>query len=160
MEIETGQGLPTADSYASPEEAGIYNAARGITAWVLATDAAQAAALVQATDYIEALYRAHSVPLTLGQALQFPTFADGLPSRVKRATIVLALDALSGPLAVRATRGIKQENKSLDGVGSTSVTYDDAGPSDPFPHVTAILAPVASLRSAGGDSVVIGRVTR
>lgn len=160
MIIETGEGLPIADSYASTEDTAIYHSDRGHTQWVMTTDAGQISALIRATDYLDAHYRAHGVPLNPVQGLQWPRAGDGaVPRAVRHATMMLALEALSGPLTGRAERGVKSMSESMDGIVSTSTTYDDALPSDLYPHVTAILSDVATPRSAGGG-VWTGRVVK
>lgn len=160
MIIETGEGLPNADSYASQEDTAIYHSDRGNTQWVMTTDAGQISALIRATDYLDGHYRAHGFPLNPAQGLQWPRAGDGaVPRAVRHATMMLALEALSGPLTGRAERGVKSITESAEGVGSTSTTYDDTLPTDLYPHVTAILSDVATLRSAG-RGVWVGRVIK
>lgn len=158
MIYEDGSGVADANSYATLPEAQDYHQARGNDAWGEASPAQQSAALIRATDYIETTYRAVGDPVSLSQGLQWPKLGDwGVPGAIKRATYLLALEALSGPLQGRVERGIRSKTDAMEGLGSNSVTYDDA-PDDAFPHVTAMLAGIASLRSA--SSVWVGRVRK
>jgi hypothetical protein len=157
---ETGTGVTNANSYSGIAATTTFHADRGNAPWAAANSSAQSSALIVATDYIEATWRANSEPLTTTQDLQWPCAGDtGLDKRVARATMLLALEALSGPLSVRVDRGVKATTESLDGVGSTSITYNDATPVDPYPHITAILADIATLRS-GPNSVWVGRIVK
>ncbi|MHA0319058.1 DnaT-like ssDNA-binding protein [Sphingomonas melonis] len=161
MTPENGTGVTNANSYLTVAQATEFHADRGNDDWADASPAQMATALVRATDYIEATYRAHGDPLAMSQGLQWPRLGDwGLDPRVQRATAILALEALSGPLMGRATRGVKMELVEGDGAGKLQTIYDDAGPEDPFPHATAILSEIASLRASGGSSVTGGRVVR
>ncbi len=56
MTVEDGTGLPDATSYCRIEEADGYHAARGNGRWAEAEDAAKAAALVRACDWLERAY--------------------------------------------------------------------------------------------------------
>ncbi len=161
MKIEDGTGVANANSYLSVADATDYHAERGDDVWADATPSTMAKALVRATDYIEATYRARGNPLTASQGLQWPRVGDwGLDARVKRATAILAVEALSGPLSARAKRGVKMEMVEGDGAGKIQTTYDEAAPEDPFPHVTSLLSDIAAKRSAAGATVSGGRVVR
>lgn len=160
---ENGSGLPNANSYATVAAFKLYQADRGEDLSDYET-AQLSAALVKATDCIDSTYRANGLPLLANQALQWPREGDyGLDGRVVRATMILALAALSGPLQARVERNVKLSKVSLDGGGSVETAYEDGSPADAFPHVTAILSPIASLRSdtgTGGNGVMISRVVR
>lgn len=161
MIVETGTGVTNADSYGAQATTTIFHAARGNAEWEAATSAARDASLIIATDYLEAHYAAVGTKLVATQGLQFPTVELGLPAVVVKAIMVLALDALSGPLTSRAERGIKALEKSKDGTGAIKTTYDDVAPSDPYPHITAMLAGVAVLKSAQtGASAWGGRIRK
>lgn len=157
--VETGAGITGANSFASVAEFDDYWTLRGNAAATGAQTPAKVAALVVASDYLNALYRASAAPLSASQGLQWPTINDtGLPAPIKAAAIVLASYALNGPLMAPATRGVKATSKKLEGVGETSTTFEDAAPSDPYPLVTAILAPIAAPQGLGG--LTIGKLTR
>lgn len=157
LTVETGAGLPDANSYATVAEADDYHALRENDAWEAAEPSKKAAALVRATDYLNAFYHAPHCPLLATQAMTWPTIVDdGLPARVKTATITLALDALAGPLSGPASRGIKSTTESLEGVVSEQTVYDDEAPADPYPAITAMLAPIAFLR--GPNMITMGNL--
>lgn len=161
MITENGTGVANANSYLSVADATDYHAERSDDMWADATPSVMAKALVRATDYIEATYRAHGDPLSASQGLQWPRTGDwGLDARVKRATAILAVEALSGPLSVRAKRGVKMEMVEGDGAGKVQTTYDEAAPEDPFPYITSLLSDIAAKRSAAGATVSGGRVVR
>lgn len=155
---ENGVGIAGANSYATVEAADLFHDLRQNAAWLAATEAQKVAALVRATDFIEASYRASAAPLMQGQGLQFPTSDPRAFPMVVGATILLSLDALSGPLNSRQDRGIKS---TKGGVGplSDEIVYDDAAPTDPYPHVTAALAHYAT-PAFGGGFVRVGRLIR
>lgn len=97
--VETGEGLDTANSYLSVANYRAYHADRGLT---LADSGAQASALVQgylvqATDYLDALYgeRVRGTKLEDDQSLAFPreclydnagVLIEGVPVAVEKAT--------------------------------------------------------------------------
>jgi hypothetical protein len=157
--VENGSGVTGANSYASLEYAADYHAMRGNTAWGAATGPAQGTALVIATDYIEATYRAHYRRMTASQGLQWPTDGiEGVPAPVKAATIILAAYALTGPLSAPAQRGVKSTTKKLAPLGEITTVYDDDSPGDPYPAITALLAPIANANLS--NTITVGRLIR
>lgn len=120
--VETGAGLPDADSYASVADADAYHAARGNAAWT-GTDAAKESALRRATDYLDRLNYA-GTRASAAQALAWPRYdvmldeydiaADAVPARVVKAACELALRALSSDL--------------LPDQGGADVTRETVGP--------------------------------
>lgn len=151
------------DSYATVQEADQYHSIRQNTAWDDATNDAREAALVRATDYIDALYRAKSPRTVWLQPLQWPTLEDAqVPASVVRATVELALYALTGPLfGPPAARGIKSTKLEGD-AGKKEVVYDDITSGDPYPAITNLLADVAFLKTSiatSGGSLIIGKLT-
>lgn len=148
-------------SYATIADATVYHADRGNDAWINASPVEQSSALIRATDYIDTTYRAHGDSLDPAQPLQWPREGQtGVDRRVQRATMILAAEALTGPLQARSERGIKELKQALDGVGSTETVYDDAAPADPYPHVTSLLSDIATLRSDHQPGVWVGRVAK
>ena len=140
--VETGTGVAYANSYASVVEADNYFRLRRNDDWDGTTDD-KIAALVQATDYIETFYRAPSRRLTLTQGLSWPVREDyGVPAAVKAATFILASYALSAPLTVPAQRGTKSTKQGVgNGAVMEEIVYDDDAPTDPYPAISAMLAP-------------------
>lgn len=107
-----------------------YHTDRQTAAWLAADTATKTAAAIRATDYIAFTY----------------TLVDGIDrtdAAVKRATMVLAVAALTSSLTDAATPFVTSEE--LTGVGS--VTYADRGSYDPYPAVSSILRDVASRKS-------------
>ena len=56
--IETGAGLPDADSYASVAQADAYHLKRRTTAWAALDDSEKESLLIKATEYMVGQYRA------------------------------------------------------------------------------------------------------
>lgn len=149
---ETGEGLPNSNSYATVEEADAYFEARQVQLWIEADDAAKAPALIRATDFIDVAYVFKSVRSTDAQALENPRCdEDELNPKLVRATIELALLALTQDLFAVPARDVVQETTSVGRV-STSKTYDASASLDPFEHITRILSPIARRRSASVSS--------
>lgn len=139
------QGAPY-NSYATLAEADAYHLDRATTAWA-GTDAAKTAALIRATDYIDATY-SFSVDPVLG---------TGLDALIVKATIVMAVYALNEDLAAKAGQVIVEEEKEAAGVGKKRVKYAEGRTVDPYPMVTKILAP---LTGNTGSGVSVGKVIK
>lgn len=159
MITEDGTGLPDADSYATVAEADDFHEARGNASWASATDGDKSAALIRATDYIEASYRPiKHRPLNRDQALQWPRECEtAVNARVKRATMTLALEAHTQALLFRREREEQQTIEKLDGVGEIRSILDPSPITDFYPWITDMLSGVASRRACG---VTISRVRR
>lgn len=104
MIVETGAGLPDAQSYASVVEADDYLRSRGDSAWLSADHGAREAALVRATDYMEIRWQGKfkGMRKTDTQALSWPRNAAPLvemPPQLRRACILYAQIALTRDLA-------------------------------------------------------------
>lgn len=157
--VEDGSGLPNSNSYASIDEATTYCLDRGFNEWATATPDQRSAALIRATDYIDATYLFKSVPLSDTQALACPRFTETMISpKLKAATITLAVMALSIKLIAPAERGIAIK-KITAGKVATETTYDPVAPAsaDPYPFLTKMLKGVA-IRA--DSRVQIGQMTR
>jgi hypothetical protein len=140
---ETGSGLANANSYANVDDADTYFDDRGITEWT-GTDAAKAAYLIRATDYIERKYggRWVGVRVTTTQALSWPR-AGGVdcngfgilstivPTAVVRAVYEAALMLLQGvdlevtPETTIAT-GVKREMVKAGSVATETEYFGGA----------------------------------
>tara|TARA_Y100001938_G_scaffold41980_1_gene57808 strand:+ start:265 stop:774 length:510 start_codon:yes stop_codon:yes gene_type:complete len=110
--VEDGTGKTNSESYASVADADTYfTARRGDTTWAAASTANKEKALRNATDYIEEKYNARFIgrKATKDQALAFPRAyiesydgyaieSDEIPEKLKRATMELAVRALSEDL--------------------------------------------------------------
>ena len=149
--IETGAGVPGADSYVDLAYALAYHAARNNAAWASATDSVREAALRNATQYIDGKYNSRwkGVRINALQARQWPRLgvvldtvrgssslydagfthgllpSDTVPDRVKQAVCELALRALAAALAPDLPRGGLIKNKTVDVL---STTYMDSAP--------------------------------
>lgn len=158
--VETGTGITGANSYASVADADDFHTLRQNVAWIGANDAQKVAALVRATDYIEANFGARAARLDEDQGLQWPTSADDdLPKPIVMATLTLALYALTQPLNAPAEQTVTKSLKKLEGVGETAFEYDPT-PFERFPEIIAMLSPIASPRGAGSGALTMGRLVR
>lgn len=155
--LETGEGLPNSNSYASVAAFIDYCHVRKIAAADAQTDDI-AAALIRATDLIDTAYVFRSVRLTTKQALQNPRFGeDALNPQVVTATIELAILALTQDIFAAPERGILSKEVHA-GKASSTTTYDPAQTvSDRFPAITRILRSIAS---RVGGSIRVGMMTR
>ena len=139
--VHTGAAGAPYNSYASLADADAYHGARATTAWA-GDDAAKTAALIRATDYIDASYT-----FTVN-----PVLGTGLDALLVKATIVMAVYALTDTLAAKAEREIVEEEKELSGVGKKRLKYSDGTSLDPYPMVTKILAPLTGNSGSPGLS--------
>ncbi|MEQ8816558.1 MAG: hypothetical protein RLO51_26215 [Thalassobaculum sp.] len=134
------------DAYADRAEADAYFAARAVTAWAGAGEAARDAALLHATAWLEGNFRWVGRLVDPGQPLAWPRTGardaegrplDGIPDRVKAACAELALVALAGDLAPPVERGGRVLSER---VGPVEISYAaDAPPGRAFPAVEALL---------------------
>lgn len=106
---EDGSGLDDSNSYATVTEFKTYFDDRGFDYSSFAPDDIIEEALVRATDYIETTYGPvfKGIPLTSTQALSWPrgyvwdrlgTYIEGIPTKLKQATIQYAKRALTSDL--------------------------------------------------------------
>lgn len=101
LNVESGTGLPDADSYASVADCQAYAAAHGLE--FEGDDAALEAALRNATVYLDTEYSFKGERADAAQALEWPRVNAGappdvVPSQVVSACCELAVRALAGPL--------------------------------------------------------------
>ena len=143
LTVEDGSGLADANTYVSQADADAYFANRANASWAAATDDAKAAALIQATQYLDARYTFKGVRLTETQALEWPRqeppfvasvgvwrdvfevpsdFLAWPVQRVKDACCEAALRALTGPLYKDQDSAIVLSEK----VGEIAVSYAEA----------------------------------
>lgn len=156
--VETGVGLPDANSYASVASADAYYSQRGNADWAALTTAAKESALILATDYLEATYteawKGERVSGT--QALSWPRYdvivdgyeliSNALPIKLVHACIELALRANSGPLIVDQDQRVVREK--VDVVEVEYAEFSD--PTKRYPAVSRLLSSL--LRGATADS--------
>ena len=107
--VEDGTGLSNANAYLAVADADTYWEERGDTVWAALTTAAKQAALIKATDYIEARFgqRFLGTKLLTTQSLGFPrddlydregTQIEGIPTPFKNAVAEYAYRAASADL--------------------------------------------------------------
>ena len=166
--IETGAGLPDAESYASIAAADARCASLGLTAWAALAEADKEIALRKAMIFM-ATYRTRWAGCRVfqKQALDWPRYnvvVDGfnVPSNIVPADVINAcID-----LAVRAGRG-EDLLPDLD-TGSNAIKKDKTGPLETeyfqnttdarerFVAVDALLAPYFG-SAGGGNSIKVTR---
>lgn len=141
--VETGEGLPGAESFASVADADAYLGDRGHTAWAALAEPAKEAALRLATDHMEAVYGRlwRSERRTDAQGLSWPRVGwAGVPVAVRNACAELALRAAAGPLMPDQGPAVQSEQ-----VGPLLVAYQDgARQGVRFVAVDLMLAPLLS----------------
>jgi hypothetical protein len=130
--IETGVGIPDAESYTSVAEADDYHAKRGNGAWALLALERREQLLRQATDYMTvyagawkgsrgSAVQALEWPRLGASANGFPVPADQVPPAVKTACAILALKATaSGGLTPDSKPAVKRKK-----LGPIEVEYQD-----------------------------------
>lgn len=168
IEVEDGTGKATANSYASAAEADAYWADRSEASWSAAASADKDAALIKATDYIEATwsrkFRGSRVSST--QALSWPRVgavdadgftvaSDSVPTPVKAAAYHLAVKALSADLKpVLSSDPFKTRSK----VGPIEDEFERARFQLPVYTMASDL--ISKVLVAGGASLNVGAVIR
>lgn len=151
--IDTTFAGADAVSYATVAAADSYHSLRVRPEWAAVTAVAKEAALIRATDEIEASFRADGTAKTDTQALQWPRQNQtAIPANVIKATIELARHMLTDDPAQKVERQVAQQSESMDGLGGTSVTYE-SGSHDPYPFVTRLLSGIATRRGAAASNL-------
>ena len=160
LEVETGSGSATAESYISLADANARHTALGNSSWT-GSDSAKESALRRATQYMEQSYRSRwrGQRMTGTQALSWPRWgvevdgfyldSDIVPAEIANACADLALKALSDDLAPDLERGVVREK-----VGPLEVEYDPASPqAKRYRAVDGALAPFLK-----GSTAMVGLV--
>lgn len=172
LEVEDGTGKTNADSFVSIADADQYFTDHGDpTAWSGATTADKEAALREATQYMDGVYRLDwvgerkSKEQSLTWPRSFATDSDGwsvdsdiVPQDVKNACSELALRALSSPLLTDVTAG-GQEKRIKEKLGplEREREYFSGAPSQvQYSFVNRLLSRL--LRGGGGRSSSIALV--
>lgn len=162
--VEDGTGLANADSYLSVDAADAYHLKRGNREWGAASPDAKEAALVRASDYLDATYRFAGGVAVLGQARAWPRGALlAVPALVLQATAELAARALAGELLPDNVTTMTGTGALIEKrIGPLTYKWDKSrattvtkGPR--FPLVDALLAPLLA-HTAGGVAVPLVRV--
>ena len=130
--VETGEGLPNANSLASVQDFKDYYSLRNIDISTL-TDTQIEGFLVLGTDYIVQKYDFKGSKLKDTQSLPFPRVVNNetiFPTNVKYATILLAYKSQNGSLLADSQQQVKKEKvdvlevEYMDG-SSSEVIYND-----------------------------------
>lgn len=158
--VEDGTGLSNANSYTSLDYADDYFALRGNpTDWLNADETDKKAALVYATQWVDATYKWWSYLYKETQALGFPrnNFYDSegrliaagtVPDKLKQAVCEMALEHLKESLNYREGENIVSES-----IGSASVTYSGNTNSKSYSYVKTLLSELGS----GSKGSVVNR---
>ncbi len=161
LEVETGTGSATAESYCSVADADARHTAFGNAGWTGA-DTVKEQALRKATAYMEQAYRDRwkGTKLYRAQALSWPRYGaivDGwdidstvVPNEVRDACADLALRALTETLNPDLTRAVIREK-----VGPLETEYSEHSPQSP--RYTAIDGALGPFLKGGGGVVRLGR---
>lgn len=162
LTIETGAGLPDAESYASVAFADAYFAARMTANWD-SSDSHKEMLLRLATDHIDAVYgqRFKGTKGTLAQALQWPrvgVYVDGyelpidaVPIEIQRACCEFAHAANTQTLLPDLTQGVKREK-----IDVIEIEYDEF--SSRLPKFTKASSLLAKYLTGGANQCKIERV--
>jgi hypothetical protein len=169
LNVETGTGSSTSESFASVADADLYHSNRGNSAWAaIASTALKEAALRKATDFMEQSYRLRwlGYRVSITQALSWPrdevqrqdfTFLNQysyypnneVPSEVKNACAELALKASADELSPDLTQGVIREK-----VDVLEVEYDKYSSQSPrYVAIDRLLAPFLNGSSASRSVV-------
>ncbi len=168
LTLEDGTARADADSYASVADLRSYADARGIT--VPTDDSACEALLREAFEYLTFAYRWAGTPVSDDQAGAFPRLdvpsptggyyaATAIPAVVKRAQLLLALQAQSGSLLVptASTNGAVTKESVKVGPIERSTEYKVESATAAvgrFPQVDALLASLAAIETGKGFSAL------
>ena len=159
LNVETGTGSSTSESFISVADADLYHSNRGNTAWAALTEPTKEQCLRRSTDYMEQVYRLRwlGYRVTITQALSWPrdevqrldltllnqySYYENnvVPPEVKNACAELALKAASGELLPDLTQGVLREK-----VDVLEVEYDKYSPQSPrYTAIDRLLAPFLS----------------
>lgn len=170
--VETGAGIPGAESYVSAADALTYHANRVNSSWAAADTATQEAKLREATAYVDGTYRRRWKGWRIEQALEWPRYEvtisgalqrnvssggfiggaylpyNQIPQRLKDAVCEAALRALSGPLLADLDQTVAREK-----VGTMETWYvAGAEVATTYPALDALLSGL--LTSSGMGDVI------
>lgn len=175
LNVETGTGSATSESYISVADADLYHSNRGNTTWADLSTEHKEQALRRATDYMLQVYRLrwNGTRVNGTQALDFPralmvrddynysglngyTYIGGnyyypsdiVPVEVKNACAELAFKAAGGDLAPDLTQNVKKEK-----IDVIEVEYDTYSPQyTRYRAIDQLLMPL--LKSSGASHQV------
>jgi len=161
--VETGAGIPNANSYASVSASDSYVTDRGVTGWLSLSVPAKEQALIKATDYLEATYRDawKGGRIAAAQSLSWPrsgVVADGfllaanaVPLPVVYSCIEMALRAAGGETLI-ADQGQRVKREKIDVI---EIEYQDfSDPTARYPFINRMLSPYVLSSSDGSFAQV------
>ncbi|MBA3241356.1 MAG: hypothetical protein H0T60_09055, partial [Acidobacteria bacterium] len=141
--VETGTGIVGANSYVSVAGADAYFADRNELNWAgaNATAADKEGFLIRAADFLNSFYMWRGEPFSYDQSMALPTLAfDGVPIPVRHAQIILAKQAVAGPLfSALGERLVTSIREKLEGVGESETQYERTN-ADEFGNVGSVVA--------------------
>lgn len=173
--VESGDGLPDAESYVSVSDAAIYAAAHGLPFLVGSPESDAEAALRRATTWLDANYRQRFSGRRRngrGQALEWPRVGasdaedneiadDEVPDEIVKACIEAAIRELATPGALSPDVTPNSVIASASVSGAVSVTYASGkGVDGQRPVSTVIDDILGSLIGARPGSATVGFVSR
>lgn len=142
--VEDGSIVAGANSYVSRAACTTYHADRANAEWAAATDAAKDAALIRATELLDASYSWKGEIASDAQALRWPRYGvidrDGreiaasvVPTQIQKAINELALLALAGSLVGGSASNTSTATGAVKRVkaGSVEVEYRGDAPAAP-----------------------------
>lgn len=148
--VETGDGIPEANSYVSLAEAEQYFDLQNRSFWSEMSDREHEAALTMATQYLDGRYQFSYVGMKASdvQGLHWPRIGardpngyklTGVPQAVKTATMETAAASVSGDLFVDENTGERVQSFSA---GAFSVTFTGGAPSRRIQAVESAISAV------------------
>lgn len=161
LEVETGTGSASAESYASVALADTYLAARGYSLWPGLSQSEREQSLRRATTFMarypwkgqrQSSTQALDWPRVGVQAHRFAVDGDQVPQPVVHACIELAFRAASGELAPDQTQAVLSKS-----VGPISVTYQPGSTaSRRYPSLDALIG--AYVTGSLGAQLAVSRI--
>lgn len=162
--------------YGSVVEADSYHSARGNTAWANGTNADKEAALLRASEYIDARYESMWTGWPVNRRAQirnwprsaaYDIYGDlilenEIPTEIEDATYELALIELVTPGKLNPVVTMSDRKTSVSVEGAVSVTYANTSGIESYrPVVTVVDGILAPLMAGdGAKSSLAGRMTR
>ena len=168
MIVETGEGLKNSDSYVDVDVADTYFASRGNIAWSSLSQEAKESALINATDFVDNVFRWKGVKSTSEQALRFPrkNLIDidgyevrGVPNVLKQAVCDAAFISSTGKTLFQTS----EANGAVvsEKIGELAFTYDISKKKADQTLYDAINMKLRGLYvNTSGGSVFIGGIER
>lgn len=161
--VEDGSGVAGANSYLSTAAADIYWADRNNAGWAAASVLEKEAALIAASQYLDATYRWKGRKGGSGQGLDWPRSGvvdeeglsvggNALPAGLTAAAAELALEALSERLLPGQARGgaLKRESVRVDAIAEEQEYFEGAAGGRSFPLVDRLLTGLIVGRAGSG----------